>query len=316
MTKVYVLIYDADNGSREDCNIFYSPIEVFADTATREQRIDYVSKHSRYEVGYRTEDLEFETTHDFELPYNLKPDDDDDDNNVSDYRVPSDPTQYLFYAYKDESPWNGDTGEDDLSTMIAICPEDYFKKTGYQWDQHTPLDFSDKISEVQEGQFEYDGTIEEARAELLAMGLREDAAYTAFVQKHNQHDDDDDAATAAPTVTPHMPPVEAEEADDFKYGDSSWLSVDPEEYFFYATLGKDPTGVRATLVYIVPVRYWDINHTVCDQQGRIDLPDGFELVGVNQYVFNGSPSAARMSLRELGLVDNIAFADEVKQTAE
>jgi hypothetical protein len=313
MTKVYVLVYDADNGSREDCNIFYSPIEVFADTATRSKRIDYVSKHSQYEVGYRTEDLEFETTHDFELPYNLKPD--DDDNDVSDYGAPSDPTQYLFYVYKDESPWNGDTGEDAMSTMIAICPEDYFKKTGYQWDQHTPLDFSDNISEIQEGLFEYEGTIEQARAELLAQGLREDAAYTAFVQKHSQHDDDDDAATVATTVTPHMPPAEAEE-DAFQYGDSSWLSVDPAEYFFYATLGKDPTGVRATVAYIVPVRYWDINHSVCDQQGRIDLPDGFELVGVNQYVFNGSPSAARMSLRDLGLVDNMAFADAVARSTE
>ena len=126
---------------------------------------------------------------------------------------------------------------------------------------------------------------------------------------------DDDTSTTAPTVTAHMPPAEAEE-DAFKYGDSSWLSVDPEEYFFYATLGKDPTGVRATLAYIVPVRYWDINHTVCDQQGRIDLPDGFELVGVNQYVFNGSPSAARMSLRDLGLVDNMAFADAVAKSTE
>ena len=309
MTKVYVLIYDADNGSREDCNIFYSPIEVFADAATRDQRIDYVSKHSQYEVGYRTEDLEFETTHDFELPYNLKPDDDDDDedNDVSDYNAPTDPTQYLFYVYKDESPWNGDTGEDAMSTMIAICPEDYFKKTGYQWDQHTPLDFSDKISEIQEGLFEYEGTIEQARAELLAQGLREDAAYTAFVQKHSQHDDDDDAATVATTVTPHMPPAEAEE-DAFKYGDSSWLSVDPEEYFFYATLGKDPDGVRATLVYIVPVRYWEANQVFCDQQGRIDLPDGFGMIGTNRYTFDGSPSAARMELRGMGMREDGDFA--------
>ncbi len=310
MTKVYVLIYDADNGSREDCNIFYSPIEVFADTATRSKRIDYVSKHSQYEVGYRTEDLEFETTHDFELPYNLKPDDDADNDwtDVSDYRVPFDPTQYLFHAYDDESPWNGDTGEDDRSTMIAICPEDYFKKTGYQWDQHTPLDFSDKISEIQEGLFEYEGTVEQARAELLAMGLREDAAYTAFVQKHNHSDDDDTAAPATPVVAPHMPPAEAEDTDEFKYGASSWLSVDPEEYFFHATLGKDPTGVRATVVYIVPVRYWEANHAVCDQQGRIDMPIGFELIGINRYTFDGSPSAARMALRDMGMREDSDFA--------
>lgn len=36
---VYVLQYDEDNGSREDWNVFYTPIELFATKAERDQRI-------------------------------------------------------------------------------------------------------------------------------------------------------------------------------------------------------------------------------------------------------------------------------------
>lgn len=57
---VYVLIYDVDYGSREDCNIFYSPIEVFADPETRQKRIDFIAK-ANPDVGFRTNDLDFMT---------------------------------------------------------------------------------------------------------------------------------------------------------------------------------------------------------------------------------------------------------------
>ncbi len=207
-TKIYVLIYDTDNGNREDCNIFYSPIEVFADAATRDQRIDYVNKHSQYEVGFRTEDLEFETTHDFALPDHLKPDEDD----VADT----------------------DSSDDTAS-----------------------------------------------------------------------EDDTDDVAQA---VTPHMPPPEAE--DKFIYGERSWLSVDPEEYLFSARLSQIPVfGKRATLIYIVPVRYWNEHKQLCVEECRIDLPFDFEKLDANCYMYDGTPSAARGKLRDMGILEDQEFND-------
>ena len=73
MTKAYVLIYDADNGSREDCNIFYSPIEVFADAETRAKRIAFIKANAGYDIGFRTNDLDLLEIHDFDIPENLLP---------------------------------------------------------------------------------------------------------------------------------------------------------------------------------------------------------------------------------------------------
>lgn len=208
-TKIYVLIYDTDNGNREDCNIFYSPVEVFADAATRDQRIDYVSKNSQYEIGFRTEDLEFETTHDFELPEHLKPDPDE--------------------AATD------DTSDDTAS-----------------------------------------------------------------------EDDNDDATQP---VTAHMPPEE-EAGDGFIYGERSWLSVDPEEYLFSARLSQIPVfGKRATLIHIVPVRYWNEHNQLCVEECRIDLPFEFEKLDANCYMYDGTPSAARGKLREMGILEDQEFND-------
>jgi hypothetical protein len=98
-----------------------------------------------------------------------------------------DPEDYLFHVYTAESMWSH---EDSMVTFVAICPEEYFRKTGYQWDQHIPLALSEDMSEVQEGLFEYAGDTDEARTELLTMGLREDPAYSAFIQKHLPNDED------------------------------------------------------------------------------------------------------------------------------
>lgn len=35
---IYVLQYDSDNGAREDWNVFYTPLELFATRAERAQR--------------------------------------------------------------------------------------------------------------------------------------------------------------------------------------------------------------------------------------------------------------------------------------
>lgn len=99
-----------------------------------------------------------------------------------------DPTYYLFHVYTAESPWAGETGEEQMVTMVAICPETYFRQTGYQWDQDIPLLLSPKLEAEMVSLIEYAGTVDEARAELLALGLREDPEYSKFIQKHIQTD--------------------------------------------------------------------------------------------------------------------------------
>lgn len=78
---VYVLIYDVDYGSREDCNIFYSPIEVFADAKTRQDRIDFITKVNS-EVGFRTEDLDFMTDVSLTWESSIFGWDDDEDDDI------------------------------------------------------------------------------------------------------------------------------------------------------------------------------------------------------------------------------------------
>ena len=289
MTKAYVLIYDTDNGSREDCNIFYSPIEVFADPETRAKRIEFIENNTGYDIGFRTEDLDLLTDHLFDIPENLLPyDDEDEDQDVSEYDAPTDPTQYLFYAHEDESPWNSDTGDDTKSTMIAICPEDYFRKTGYQWDQHTPLDLSDKISEVAEGLFEYEGTVEEARAELLAMGMKEDAAYTAFIQKHSQPEDDVDHDVV------HAKPF--------------------AEYIFAAGLADDAWDdtEQVTTVYVVKQDYYTANHKLEDESLSIRMPWGFGEIDSGRYEYNGTVAVAKQLLIDLGMQEDDKFTDHCR----
>ena len=80
---VYVLIYDVDHGSREDCNIFYSPIEVFATAVARQERINLLTK-TNSDIGWREEDLELQTTGDFEIPEHYLPYDDEDEDEDDD----------------------------------------------------------------------------------------------------------------------------------------------------------------------------------------------------------------------------------------
>ena len=302
MNKVYVLFYDEeDNGARENWNTFHTSLEVYTDLDICNQRMDFIEKRYPGVVCHIVES-DISTVSDKSLDDEYSFLLEDEDSEVSnDYDAPTDPAEYLFYAYDAESPWAGETGEDIRSTMIAVCPEEYFKKTGYQWDQHTALDFSDKISEVMEGLFEYDGTVEEARAELLAMGLKEDAEYTKFVKFHNQPDDDSvDAETTEP---------DKEVEEPYVYQNAPWLSVDPDDYFFNATLAMDPlgSGKRVTVIHIVPIRYFEAEHTMCTEHPRIDLPIGFTVAGPGCYVFNGSPSAARAELRDMTMQEDTAF---------
>jgi hypothetical protein len=307
MTKAYVLIYDADNGSREDCNIFYSPIEVFADPETRAKRIEFIENNTEYDIGFRTEDLDLLTDHMFDIPENLLPYDDgeDEDNDVSDYNAPTDPTHYLFYAYQAESPWNSDTGDDDMSTMVSICPEDYFRKTGYQWDQHTPLDLSDKISEVAEGLFEYEGTVEDARAELLAMGMKEDTEYTAFIQKHNDYDEDEDQSGK----------VLAKNWGTLADTDNALMPLKPfAGYIFAVGLADDAWDdtEQVTTVFAVKQDYYTANHKLADESLSIRMPWGFGEIDSGRYEYNGTVAVAKQLLVDLGMQEDEKFTDYCK----
>lgn len=61
---MYLLYYDCDNGSREDWNIFYTPVEVFSTKEKRDARIAYIKEKLTEKVmkalnfEFHTEDLE------------------------------------------------------------------------------------------------------------------------------------------------------------------------------------------------------------------------------------------------------------------
>jgi len=42
MTKAYLLFYDVDEGSRENWNTFYTPVEAFASEEDRQARMDFL----------------------------------------------------------------------------------------------------------------------------------------------------------------------------------------------------------------------------------------------------------------------------------
>jgi hypothetical protein len=190
MTKAYVLIYDVDHGNREDCNIFYSPVEVFADAETREKRIQLIC-NANADIGYRTEDLDLLNDYTFDIPEHLLSyDEDEDEDNqpvlrdyawLSNYEPPANPSGYCFHAYEDLDPFSDD---DTMITSVAISPLDYFKKTGYMYDQHCEFELPAEFDEVAEGYLVYEGTVEEARQALLELGLVEDADFTKFIQDY------------------------------------------------------------------------------------------------------------------------------------
>lgn len=329
---VYLLIYDEDNGSREDCNIFYSPIEVFADAATREKRISLLSKINP-DIGYREENLELQTTADFEIPYQFRDDDDDEDDEddankelYGDVEY-TDPSQYLFYAYEYESPWNGDTGEDDTSTLIAICPEDYFRGTGFQWDQGIPLDFNDKFGEVLEGLFEYEGTVEEARAELLSMGLKEDEDYTAFVKSY-MSSESEPVPAPVPEVdngiqfSDELMNLSVEEL--FAALSAKWetdeqeelasLNIEPELvpedcYYCAFTIDNPWDGEEDTsIVVVIPKNKFD----GIVEPALVDIPYGLVPVVMTEaqsgaFIYRGLPADAKTIMDRYGFVENSNF---------
>ena len=53
-TRVFLLQYSKDTGSREDWNVFYTPVEVFTSATDRHQRIE--------ELAAKDSRLDFEKT--------------------------------------------------------------------------------------------------------------------------------------------------------------------------------------------------------------------------------------------------------------
>lgn len=63
-------------------------------------------------------------------------------------------------------------GEFDNQVAVSITPLDYYLSTGYGYDQHLSdiLDLGQNFGEVQEAEFEYDGTIKDCVDELIKQG--------------------------------------------------------------------------------------------------------------------------------------------------
>lgn len=309
MTKVYVLIYDHDHGNREDCNIFYSPIEVFADAETREKRIELLAK-TNDDIGFRTEDLELATIHDFDIPENLLPyededdeDDEDDRPDMRDYEPPEDPSGYCFYVH--EAPDMFGDEDDDPVTTVAITPIDYFKQTGYMYDQHCNFDLPDGFDEIAEGYVVYDGTMEEAREKLLALGLVEDADFAKLIQSDLDQDSED---------------------DNFgKVLSKNWGSVDPDTDFGIETAPPKPFAdyvfaigltddawddtEKVTTVYVAKREDFEKNGKLSEDSLPIRMPWGFGEINSGRYEYDGSIVVGKQLLEDLGMQTDAAFTD-------
>lgn len=78
--SVYLLFYDTDDGSREEWNTFYTPVEAFPSAEARQLRRDWLSKKYKLLEFYEL-DLKYETHADIQRPImNVEEDDEDSDD--------------------------------------------------------------------------------------------------------------------------------------------------------------------------------------------------------------------------------------------
>lgn len=121
-------------------------------------------------------------------------DEDADDDET--YEPSEDPRDYLFHAMPnpDEHMKAALGGE----TLVCIVEESYFKQHGGIASIHVSevLDLPEEFEEMQEADFLFDGTVEEARAILLGLGLKESEDLKAFFA---------DLGVAAQEPAPSMP---------------------------------------------------------------------------------------------------------------
>lgn len=198
MTKVYVLIYDTDIGNREDCNIFYSPIEVFADPATRQKRIDFIEANAGYDIGFREEDLDLMTDYQFDIPENLLPydDDEEDDSDDNDDEFseafakswgaladtdedlkPVKPfVEYIFAAGLADDAWD----DTEKVTTVYVAKHDDFAQNGTLAADSLSIRMPWGFGEIDSGRYEYNGSIVVAKQLLIDLGMQEDDKFTDY----------------------------------------------------------------------------------------------------------------------------------------
>jgi hypothetical protein len=106
----------------------------------------------------------------------------DYDDAADRYKMPDDFASYTFAVTEEDDPWGGS----GLATMVAFCPIEYFEANGYMWDQYSPME--DKLpksfSQCMEAMYEFDGTVEQAKATLIALGFTEHQGFTDFMAEH------------------------------------------------------------------------------------------------------------------------------------
>jgi hypothetical protein len=317
MNKVYVLIYDHDHGNREDCNIFYSPIEVFADAETREKRITLLSK-TNPDIGYRVENIELSTSHDFDIPEHLLPYEDDEDendvdedtgSNMRDYEPPTDPSAYCFYVCEAPDMFGND--DDGLVTAVSITPIDYFKQTGYMYDQHANIELGDRFDEIMEGHFIYDGTVEEAREELLKLGLVEDADFAKMLQDYMDRVDND-LDYSGKTLAKNWGSLDS----DADLGINTAPPKPFADYIFAAGLADDAWDdtEKVTTVYVAKREDFEKSGALSTDSLTIRMPWGFGEIDSGRYEYDGSIVVAKQLLIDLGMQEHDAFADYCSTT--
>jgi hypothetical protein len=198
MTKAYILIYNADTGSQVDGNVAYSTVEVFDDAEMRDARINYIIENVDYDVIFRTDDVDVMIEYDFEIPERSKSDDTDQSDEF-DQTEGNNPRDYYFHVFEDFFELNDDgdiDDEDDLEedvndiedaesvTIVLITPSKYFDETGTAWNDPVPLKLKDRFIELGHCEYEYEGTVAQARAELFSMGFRESVAFSRMIQNY------------------------------------------------------------------------------------------------------------------------------------
>ena len=197
--KVYLLIYDVDEGNREDCNIFYSPIELFDDPVTRGERIRLLQQ-TNPEIGFRTEDLEVNRSYSFPISDRYTnnededigkyededvEDDEDDDQASSEPVEPDDPNklkpnQVLYHTQLGPDHF-GRTG---FIPQVFLYPKDKFQETKSFSDDEFELSVTldRRFVEIHTNVYQFNGTLREADSYLYGYGFVQDEDFSQVVE--------------------------------------------------------------------------------------------------------------------------------------
>lgn len=196
--KVYLLIYDVDNGSREDCNIFYSPIELFDDPVTRGERIRLL-ENTNPDIGFRTEDLEVHRNYSFPVPEQYLPDDDHEDDELDEdssesngetseqepQSEPDDDTKLkpnqVLYHVELNSDHFGRTG---FIPRVILYPKETFEHTGTFTDDEFELSVTldKRMVALVPNVWQFNGTLREAESYLIGYGFVSDEKFSEKVE--------------------------------------------------------------------------------------------------------------------------------------